>query len=157
MAFKIGERYDGVVVSAGLSESKEKHAPIIWFKVKAEGAGTIDHNKVVTPKTVPFIAKMMLECFGITQAQLAGEGFMDGLNEKVAGSEVSITIKGEDQKEGPPKAVVEWMNPRGFRRVVASAPVKANVSALFGGKAAAGSGGGTGADDWGITDKDVPF
>src|SRR5882757_5215921 len=119
MPLQPNERYDAIVLSAGLYESKEKKTPYLGFKLKTEQGG-IEHKMYVSPNTVDRVSKTMQECFGTTRAQLADMAFLDALSDKLAGAEVSITTKAEEDQYGNEKIVVEWMNPRGAPKTIAS-------------------------------------
>jgi hypothetical protein len=123
-------RYDGVVIDAGLTQA-QTGTPGFWFKIKTDD-GTITKDEWVTPDTKVRVAKTMLECFGITQEQLASEKFIDELGEHTNGSEVSITTKEEFLQNGDTVVKVQWMNPRGFTKKPPTPATKSRVAALFG-------------------------
>ena len=153
-------RYDATVIDCGLTESKEKQTPAIWFSFKTED-GNIDHFLWVTPNTSGRVAETMAKCFGVTDGQLRDMAWLDGMGESLRGFELSITtISEEKQDRSGYETKVQWMNPRGFPKKPASPMTKARVTQLFGAPSV-GPLPGRSADDgpppFAPVDDDVPF
>lgn len=132
MALCHGERYDGIVMDAGLTQASTG-TPGFWFKIKTDH-GTINNDEWVTPATSRHVAKTMAECFGIQREQLSDMEFIEALGSHTRGAEVSIVIEEEENQNGEPVTKVKWMNPRGFSKKPPTPATLSRVAALFGGK-----------------------
>lgn len=130
--FEEGKHYDGIVTGAGMTSSKNAADPVLWFKVKT-AYGMVEWEKVVTLKTAEFIQKTMADCFGMTTKQLASETIAEVELPALSGSEVSVTVELKAAfKEGePPVWVIQYLNPRGYRRKSALPETKTRAAAIF--------------------------
>lgn len=130
--FEEGKYYNGIVTGAGMTSSKNAADPVLWFKVKT-AEGMVEWEKVVTLKTAVFIQKTMADCFGMTTKQLSSETIAEVELPALSGSEVSVTVELKAAyKDGePPTWVVQYLNPRGYRRQAALPETKARAAAIF--------------------------
>lgn len=130
--FEEGKYYDGIVTKAGMTGSKNTGKPIIWFTVKTAD-GLVELEKVVSVDNLKYIVPMMTDCFGMGLTQMAAKDFADIQLPALTGSEVTVKVKSQPHwREGePPIWIIDYMNPRGYRRKAASEETKAMAQALF--------------------------
>lgn len=129
MAVLAGEKYDAVIKDAYLTESMEKGTPGLFISYDTD-AGNIDHTWFITPNTVDRLKENLLQCFGITAAELNDNAFLAKIGARIKGDRVKITTK-EDEYNGNKRVVVQWMNPAGAKRVEPSNMKR--IAGIFGG------------------------
>lgn len=135
MALEHKKRYEGTVISAGITQSKSGESPVIFVKVQCE-AGSCDWEKVVTVLTAPHIEETFSKCFGVTRAQLATKGFIEQFMAGIGGIPISFSTKLEQiTPESKPFMIAEYLNPVGRYRPPATDATKDKIADIFGGRA----------------------
>lgn len=113
MPFTTGERYAARVTDAYMTKFKTgTQALFIGYQT---AAGPTDRAWPVTVATVVDLRKRLNECFGITEAQLCDKAFLASVGDFLRNKECSIVMK-EEEYEGTPRMVVQWMNPVKHKR-----------------------------------------
>ena len=113
MPLEPGKRYPATVLDAGLTQLGDDDKPALWFRLKTS-EGVAEFIQWCTPKAIKQARKVMQECFGTTEAQLADTAYFDALGEKIKDAEVSITTDPDLDEKG--NVQIQWMNPRGAKK-----------------------------------------
>jgi hypothetical protein len=149
MALVANEKYVARVKDAFITKSDTGTAGL--FMSYDTDSGSIDHTWHITDKTFERLMDNLGKCFGITEAQLLDNSFLDKIGDSVHGKECRIETE-DHEYNGKHYVRIKWMNPIGFVPKKSSGAELSRVAGIFGGKRDAPA-----ADFEGISDESAPF
>lgn len=129
MSYEAGKTYEGTIVKATATESKNGTAGI-ELQLSNKDAGSIYHTIWLTAATSERAKKTLLE-IGVDQLAFGMRNFWLNPGEYLEGKEVSFTTK-EEEYNGKVRVRVEWLNGPGRVPKPISANSVAMLMSLFG-------------------------
>lgn len=108
MAVKADTIYTGVISDAYQIEAKTTHALGLYLHLETED-GPIGHTLWLEGQAKPYTEDKLLECFGITRAEINDDEFMDAIHSRLVNETVKLKTKSETYN-GNTSVKVDWMN-----------------------------------------------